>query len=456
MSTKNDIINDYTRGSILGNLCRFSIPFILTNILQLVYAIVDMIVVGRVVGGAAIAGVSVASHAFSFLVLSCSGLTMGGQIYISQMLGGGGRDKLNRTLGSFFSLMLLLAATVSVLTFLFAEPLLRLLKTPPESFDYAVTYIRVNCFGVIFTYGYSMFASAMRGLGDSKHPLYFIVLSSLLNLVLDVWFVAGLNWAVFGAAIATVIAQVVKFAASWVYLYRRRADFGFDFKLPSWRIDGGTAKGILRIGIPLAVRYGTLQVSTLFVHSLINGLGYQATAVFGIGQRCDGVASHITVGIFSGASGIIGKNFGAHKFNRIRMTVRYTWLLCGCFYVLYTVALLCFNSELFGCFTKDSGVIALAPVFAHAIVWQFPGLTFNRGIVALIHGIGNAWLSFVFAFLDAFLLRIVLSWLLGVVMGMGLKGFILGYGLASYGIAVPGLIYYFFCPWHKREAVTKA
>ena len=115
-----------------------------------------------------------------------------------------------------------------------------------------------------------------------------------------------------------------------------------------------------------------------------------------------------------------------------------------------------FNEALFGCFTKDDGVVALAPVFAHAVVWQFPGLTFNRGIVALIHGIGNAWLSFVFAFLDAFLLRIVLSWLFGVVMGMGLKGFILGYGLASYGIAVPGLIYYFFCPWHKRGAVTDA
>ena len=120
------------------------------------------------------------------------------------------------------------------------------------------------------------------------------------------------------------------------------------------------------------------------------------------------------------------------------------------------MVLLCFNKELFSCFTKDAGVVALAPVFAHAMVWQFPGVTFNRGIVALIHGIGNAWLSFVFAFLDAFLLRILLSWLLGVVMGMGLKGFILGYGLASYGIALPGLIYYFFCPWHKRAAVTKA
>ena len=456
MSSRSRIINDYTRGSVFGNLCRFSIPFILTNILSLVYAIVDMIVVGRFVGAEGLAGVSVASHAFTFLVLACSGLAMGGQIYISQLLGGGHRGKLNRALGSFFSLMLILATIVSVLTFVFSAPLLRLLNTPPESFGYADTYIKVNCFGVVFTHGYAMFASAMRGLGDSKHPLYFITLSSILNLLLDLWFVAGLNMAVFGAALATVISQGVKFAVSWLYLYRRRTDFGFDFRWKSWRIDGGMARGILRLGIPFAVRYATLQVSTLYVHSLINSLGYQATAVFGIGQRCDGVASHITIGIFTGASGIIGQNYGARKFNRIRMTVRYTWLLCGCFYALYTVVLLGFNDVLFGCFTKDAKVIALAPVFAHAVVWQFPGLSFNRGVVALIHGIGNAWLSFVFAFLDAFLLRILLSWLLGVVLGMGLRGFILGYALASYGIALPGLIYYFFCPWHKRGTVTGA
>ena len=115
---------------------------------------------------------------------------------------------------------------------------------------------------------------------------------------------------------------------------------------------------------------------------------------------------------------------------------------------------------MFGCFVSEPRVLALAPVFVSAILWQFPALVLTRGTTALIHGIGNIWLAFIFAMLDAFLLRILLSWFFGGVLFRGapeheLFGYILGYGLASYGMAVPGLVYYLFCPWHKRKLVTE-
>ena len=183
-----------------------------------------------------------------------------------------------------------------------------------------------------------------------------------------------------------------------------------------------------------------------------------------VGLKCDSTVANVSAGILTGASGIIGQNYGARKFNRIRRTVVYSWLVSAMMYAVYTVILVLMPRQMFGCFMPDSvssaRVLALAPVFVSAILWQFPALVLTRGTTAFVHGIGNVWLAFVFAMLDAFLLRILLSWFFGDVIFTGtpenqLYGYILGYGLASYGMALPGLAYYFFGSWRKRKLVTE-
>jgi putative MATE family efflux protein len=454
------IIKDYTRGPLFGNLLAFSIPFMISNALQVVYAIVDMIVVGKVVGHEALVGVSNASEIITMLSLACTGLSAGGQIYISQLLGSGRRDRLNQVLGSFFALKLLLGAVIAVLVITTAAPCMILLRTPAESLEHAEMYMRINSLGLLFTFGYGMFAAAMRGLGDSRHPLAFIILSSVTNLVLDIWFVKYLRWGVAGAAWATVIAQFLKFVVSWIYLYIRRADLGFDFKWSSWRIDWSVAWGILKLGFPLAIRYGMIHFSMLFVRRSVNSLGVEYSAAFSVGLKCDSIVSTVSAGILTGASGIIGQNYGARKFVRIRRTVMYAWLVSAVMYALYTALLVCRSRWMFGRFVSDERVLALAPVFVSAILWQFPAMVLTRGTTAFVHGIGNVWLAFAFAMFDAFLLRILLSWLFGDVMFTGtpeqqLYGYILGYGLASWGMALPGLAYYLFGPWKKRKLVTE-
>ena len=454
------IIRDYTRGPLFGNLLAFSIPFMISNLLVVVYSVVDMIVVGKVVGHEGLVGVSNASEIITMLSLACTGLSAGGQIYISQLLGSGRRDQLNRVLGSFFSLKLLLGTVIALLVITTAKPCMVLLKTPAESLEHAETYMRINSLGLLFTFCYGMFAAAMRGLGDSRHPLAFIILSSMMNLALDIWFVKYLGWGVAGAAWATVISQFTKLVVSWIYLYRRRADLGFDFKWSSWRIDWSVAWGILKLGIPLAIRYGMIHFSMLFVRRGVNALGVEYSAAFSVGLRCDSIVSTVSGGIMTGASGIIGQNYGAHKFNRIRLTVSYAWLVSAVMYALYTVLLVCRSRWMFECFVSDERVLVLAPIFVSAILWQFPALVLTRGTTAFVHGIGNIWLAFAFAMFDAFLLRILLSWLFGEVLFTGsperqLYGYILGYGLASWGMALPGLFYYLFCPWYKRKLVTE-
>ena len=308
--------------------------------------------------------------------------------------------------------------------------------------------------GIFFTFGYNMFSAVMRGVGDSKHPMIFVIIGAVLNLVLDILFVKYFQMGVNGAAIATVIAMGIKFVITASFIYRRRAEIGFDFKLKNWRVDGEIARGITRIAIPFGIRFVAMEISMIFVQRLVNIEGAAAMAVFVAGIRLDNTVHTLATGVFSGASGIIGQNYGAHKIHRIRTTIHYTWLISAGLYSIFMVLLLTFPKQMFGIFTTAEEVQRLVPVFVAAIIWHFPAATVTKGTTALIHGIGNAWLSFVLALIDAFLLRVTLSWLLGVVMGMGLKGFILGYALAAYGMAIPGLIYYFFFPWYKRKLVT--
>ena len=451
---KGKIVNDFTEGPIFGTLVKFSLPYMLSNFLQVIYSVVDMIVVGHCVGHGGMAAVAVASRSYGFLVLLCVGLTSGAQIYLAQMIGKGDRAKLGRAVGTIFTMMTIISAVSFLMMVFLSGPFLRLINTPEVIFRDAHHYMLLRTIGIFFIFGYNMFSAVLRGVGDSKHPMIFVMISAMLNLVLDIWFVAGLKMGINGAAIATVIALGVKFVISAMFLYRRRAEIGFDFRRSSWRIDRDIAKGILRIAIPLGIRHVALDVSMIFVQAQVNTIGVAAMAVFVSGIRLDNTVHTLATGIYSGASGIIGQNYGARKIDRIRTTVRYTWLICAGLYAVYVALLLWFPNELFGIFTRDREVRELVPVFVSAMVWHFPASTINKGTTALILGIGNAWLSFALSFSDAFVLRVLLSWLLGTKLGYGLYGYILGYALAGYGVAIPGLIYYFFCPWQKRRLVT--
>ena len=463
---KGKIVNDFTKGPLFSTLVKFSLPYMLSNFLQVIYSVVDMIVVGHCVGHGGMAAVAVASRSYGFLVLLCVGLMGGAQVYLSQMIGKGNRArggapataadlaKLGRAVGTIFTLMAIIAVISFLIMIFLSGPFLKMIKTPDEVYQDALNYMLLRTIGIFFTFGYNMFSAVMRGVGDSRHPMIFVIIGAVLNLVLDILFVKYFKMGVNGAAIATVIAMAIKFVITASFIYRRRAEIGFDFKLKSWRVDGEIARGITKLAIPFGIRFVAMDISMIFVQALVNLEGVAAMAVFVAGIRLDNTVHTLATGVFSGASGIIGQNYGAHKIHRIRTTIHYTWLISAGLYATFMVLLLTIPKQMFGIFTTSPEVQKLVPIFVGAIIWHFPAATVTKGTTALIHGIGNAWLSFALAFIDAFVLRVTLSWVLGRVLGWGLYGYILGYALAAYGMAIPGLIYYFFYPWYKRKLVT--
>lgn len=462
LSRQNDIlpfmsasklIYNYTSGNIWTQLIRFSLPFMLSNALQVLYGLVDMIIVGQFVGSAGLSAVSIASQVFMFIVMLCIGFSNGGQVLIAQYVGSNQKRKLNSTIGTLFSLLFIIGAVMTVVGLLFGSAILRLLNTPQASYSMAVDYMFICSIGVLFSYGYNAVSAILRGMGDSKHPFIFILIASVLNIVLDLLFIGVFKWKAAGAALATIIGQGVSFIFAIIYLYHRKESFGFDFKMQSFRIDAKSRDLLVRLGLPFAAQSCAINISMLFVNALVNSLGVYASATFGVGIKIDDIVNKITLGIGYATSTMCAQNIGAKEYDRTRQVVYVSLLYQAVCYALFTVVYLKFTREIFGIFTNDIQVLDLSRLFVTAIVWGFPGMIMMRAANGIIRGSGNARLGLVFGLLDAFVFRIGLSWLLGTVCGFGLYGYFLGYGIAAYGTGIPGCIYFLSNRWEKFRLI---
>ena len=446
---------DFTQGSIAKQMLFFMLPFMASNALQVLYSTIDMIIVGKYVGTAGLSAVSQSSQIVNFATMVSLGVSSAGQVLISQALGAGKKKEMNRIIGTLFSMILLLGLFLSVVVLIFYGWILDVMKIPVESRAYATHYLLICGSGLVFTAGYNVVSAILRGMGDSKRPFLFIGIASVTNLVLDILFTGFWGWEVAGAAWATIIGQAVSFLFSIYYLYRKREAFGLEFKKENFVINKHYAGMVATLGTPMAIQSAAINISMLFVNSMVNGLGVVASATFGVGCRIDDIINKISMGIQQAALPMISQNIAANKPDRAVKTVHTAWLFSVIWTVVFMAAYLLFGKQMFMLFDDNPAVHNMSGTFIIAIVWMFPALCIMRGSSAFIQGIGNAKLSMILALLDGVLLRIGLSWLFGIVFGWGFFGFVLGYGLAPYGCAIPGLFYFLAGKWEKRRVLAE-
>ena len=452
---QKSLSKDFTKGSISKQMLVFSLPFMASNALQVLYSTIDMVIVGEYVGTAGLSAVAQSSLIVNFATMVCLGFSNAGQILISQALGAGKRKEMTRVMGTLFSFLMILAVALSVIMLTFSGVIMKLMNIPTESYDMSMDYFIICGAGLVFTAGYNMVSAVLRGMGDSKRPFLFIVIASVVNLVLDILFTGFWGWGVAGAAWATIIGQAVSFLFSVFYLLKHKEAFGFDFKAESFKIDGKYTKMIVSLGTPMAIQSGFINISMLYVNSMINSVGVVASATFGVGVRIDDIANKISQGIQYAALPMVSQNIAAKQQRRAQQIV---WCAIGFATVLtvifMTLYILC-GKQLFTLFSSDPLVHEMSDTFIKAILWMFPAFTIMRGTHSFIQGIGNAKLSMVLALLDGVVLRIGLSWLFGIALGWGFYGFVLGYGLAPYGCAIPGIIYFLSGKWKKRRVLAE-
>lgn len=445
---------NFTSGSIPKQLILFTLPFMASNALQVLYSTVDMIIVGEYVGTAGLSAVSQSSQILNFATMLTLGFSNAGQVLVSQALGAGKKREQNSIIGTLFTLILALGALLSVFILALARPILSWINIPADAAAGAYDYLIICGAGLIFTAGYNMVSAVLRGMGDSKSPFLFIGIATVVNLVLDLLFTGYLGFGVAGAAYATIIGQAVSFLFSLFYLYRRRGSFGFDFKLASFRPERRYAGMILSLGTPMAVQSGCINLSMLFVNALINGVGLVESAAFGVGVRIDDIFNKISQGLQYAAMPMISQNIAAKEQSRARGVVLWTWIYSVLFTVIVFAVYLLWGRELFRMFSDDVLVHEMADTFISAILWMFPALAVMRGSGAFIQGIGKAKFGLLLSLLDGVLLRIGFSYLFGIVLGWGFYGFVLGYGLAAYGFAIPSAAYFLFGRWKREKTLA--
>ena len=449
------LTKDFTQGNIAKQLLFFTIPFMASNAMQVLYSTIDMVIVGEYVGTPGLSAVSQSSQILNFATMVCLGFANAGQVLISQAMGAGKRREMNNIVGTLFSLLMLIAVGLTGVFLGSRTLIMKWMNMPAESYDYATDYLVICSAGLIFTAGYNMVSAVLRGMGDSKSPFLFIGIATIVNLVLDILFTGVLAWEVAGAAWATIIGQAVSFLFSLFYMYRRKEEFGFDFKKESLRISGHYTKMILALGTPMAIQSGCINISMLFVNAMVNNVGVVASATFGVGIRIDDIINKISQGIQHAAMPMISQNIAANKPERATRIVRWSWLFSSVLTVTFMLIYLLFGKQLFVLFSDDPLVHGMSGAFIKAILWMFPALAIMRGTGAFIQGIGNAKLGMVLALMDGVLLRIGLSWLFGIALGWGFFGFVLGYGLAPYGYAIPSFVYFVSGIWRKRKVLAE-
>jgi putative MATE family efflux protein len=445
------MVNNLTEGNVAKQLLQFSYPFMLANLLQVVYNIVDMIVIGQFVGSTGLSAVSNGGDMVALFIYVAVGFTSACQILIAQYVGSGDKEGMRRSIGTSFSFCTLLSLAMTALSLLGVNWMLDILNTPAQAYAQAKVY-SITCFaGFFFTFGYNTVAAVLRGMGDSKHPLIFVLIAAVSNLILDLLFVAVFHWDVFGAALATVMGQAISFIISMIYLYIKRDSFGFDFHIKSFAIDPRTLKSMVKLGIPLAVQHAAIMVSMLFITSYVNTYGVVASAVTGVGNKLRNVMSIITNAIGTAGASMVAQNLGAGKPERVHKIVGVSLTVCVTVATVLSIVFVAVPRLIFSIFSNDPEILAMAPSYAWVLVVYFFSFALMAPFNNVINGVGNAPLSFLVGIMDGVVARVGIAVLVGVVMGYGIYGFWYGSAAAGFVTALIGFIYYISGRWKTHK-----
>lgn len=447
----NSMVKDLTNGSVPKLLFAFAAPLFVSNALQAIYNIVDMIVVGQVIGGSGMSAVSTGGNILHLLTFVAMGFSSAGQVIIAREVGMQDHDGIKKTIGTLFTLLFSIALLISVGCYIFRDNLLQLVNTPQEAYAYTMDYTVICILGLIFIYGYNVVSAIMRGMGDSKRPFMFVAIAAIINIVLDIVFVAGFKMEVAGAAWATVIGQSFSFIFAFAHLYKRKEEFGFDFKLKSFIPDGNAMAKISALGIPMALQSASISISQTVVAAWVNSFGIIYSAIAGIISKLNMMMGIMSNSITTAAASMIGQNLGARKYDRVPKIL--AWAFGGAFTlsVIGSIVIKYDPDMIFGMFTSDEAVLAEATIIVLPAILNFFGAATRCFAFGIINGSGNSKLNLCVAILDGMIARVGLAYLLGWALGMGPKGFWLGDALAGFMPLVIGGVFYLSGFWKKEE-----
>lgn len=367
---------DLTTGSVFKNIVFFSLPYLLSYFLQTLYGMADLFIVGQFNGVDSITSVSVGSQIMHMITVMIVGLAMGSTVTIGRAVGGRRADQAARTVGNTITLFMGLSLAITVLLLAVVKPITAAMSTPKEAVSETILYLTICFIGIPFITAYNIISSIFRGLGDSKSPMYFIAIACGVNIALDYLFIGVFRMGAAGAALGTTISQTVSVLVALAVILGRKT--GIRPRRTDFKPHAETMRQILKIGIPVALQDGFVQIAFILITIIANRRGLNDAAAVGIVEKIIGIVFLLPSTMLSTVSALSAQNIGAKKHGRATATLRYGILIVAVLGFAVSVATQFVGRSFVGLFTEDTAVTLLGDQYLRAYIWDcmFAGVHF--------------------------------------------------------------------------------
>ena len=392
----NSLEKNLTNGSVLKNIAYFSLPYLLSYFLQTLYGLADLFIIGQFEGVASTTAVSIGSQVMHMLTVMIVGLAMGSTVCIGQAVGAGDKKHASAAIGNTVTLFMLLSVVITALLLALVRPIVSVMSTPAEAADGTRAYLTICFIGIPFITAYNIISSIFRGLGDSKSPMIFIAVACAANIALDYIFIGAMGLGPAGAALGTTLSQAISVVFSLVVILRRKS--GISLERRDLHPQRDTMGRLLRIGIPVAVQDGLIQIAFIVITVIANRRGLDAAAAVGIVEKIISFVFLVPSSMLSTVSALCAQNIGAGKQARAEQTLRYAVIIAVSFGIIIALLTQFISEQAVGLFTPDVIVITLGGQYLRGYIWDalFAGIHFcfsgyfcacGRSEISFIHNI---------------------------------------------------------------------
>ena len=366
-----------TTGGVLRNIVGFSLPYLLSYFLQTLYGMADLFIIGQFSGTADITAVSIGSQVMHMLTVMIVGLAMGATIAIGRAVGAGEKERAALAIGNSAALFMAVAAVLTAALLALVRPIVAVMSTPAEAAEGAVQYLTICLAGIPFITAYNVISSIFRGLGDSKSPMYFVAVACAANIGLDYLFIGWLGMGPAGAALGTTLSQMLSVAAALAVILRQKT--GLPLRKESFRPRRDVMGPILRVGVPVTLQDGFIQVSFILITIIANSRGLNDAAAVGIVEKVISFVFLVPSSMLSTVSALAAQNVGAGKHDRAAQTLRYAVGICLAFGLAAGVLVQFIAGEIVAVFDSTPVVVAAGSQYIRGYIWDcmFAGVHFS-------------------------------------------------------------------------------
>ena len=407
--------NDLTRGPVWKVILGFALPLLIGNLLQQLYNITDSIIVGRFLGKEALAAISASFFIYYFIISFVIGIGSGTSVVVSQFFGAKEYGKVQRAFSSFFIFMLVAGILLSITGMIFAEPVFRITKTPEEVIPQAVAYFRIYIGGTFLFVTFNSIISILRGVGESFRPMLFILLSTLLNIALDLLFIIGFGWGIEGAARATVISQGIGMCAALIYVNNQHPLL--SIKKQDLLFDGALFKEGLKIGLPTSIQQCAIALGLIALLGIVNSFGTDTLTAYGAAGKIDTIITQAILTLSGALAAFCGQNIGAGRLDRVQKGVRFSMLINVVFSLAVVTSIFFFGDMMMLAFTNDPAVIDIGKEYLLIVGAFFIVHGMLNIFNGTLRGAGDTVFPMAVGIVCLWLIRIPLAYWLSSILG---------------------------------------